>query len=52
MWYLFPVLLTGGVTEPQAAERLLAEGKADLIGVGRAILNDSQWAQRAIDCLR
>lgn len=47
-----PVILTGGVTEPQAAERLLAEGKADLIGVGRAILNDSQWAQRAIDCLR
>lgn len=47
-----PVILTGGVTEPQVAERLLAEGKADLIGVGRAILNDSQWALRAIDCLR
>lgn len=47
-----PVILTGGVTEPQVAEQLLAEGKADLIGVGRAILNDSQWAQRAIDSLR
>jgi len=47
-----PVILTGGVTEPQAAERLLAEGKADLIGVGRAILKDSQWALRAIDCFR
>lgn len=43
-----PVILTGGITEPQAAEQLLAEGKADLIGVGRAILKDSQWAERAI----
>jgi NADPH2 dehydrogenase len=46
-----PVLLTGGVTEAQAAERLLAEGKADLIGVGRAVLNDSTWARRAVESL-
>jgi 2,4-dienoyl-CoA reductase-like NADH-dependent reductase (Old Yellow Enzyme family) len=36
-----PVILTGGITRAQDAERLLEEGKADLIGVGRAILNDS-----------
>lgn len=47
-----PVILTGGITEVQAAEQLLAAGKADLIGVGRAILNDSQWAQQAIESLR
>jgi NADPH2 dehydrogenase len=46
-----PVILTGGVTESQAAEKLLAEGKADLIGVGRAILNDSKWAQKAVESL-
>ncbi|HEY5484072.1 MAG TPA: NADH:flavin oxidoreductase, partial [Propionibacteriaceae bacterium] len=46
-----PVILTGGVTEPRQAEELLAEGKADLIGVGRAILKDSGWAQRAIRSL-
>ncbi len=40
-----PLILTGGITEPQAAEQLLEEGKADLIGVGRAILMDSQWAE-------
>ncbi|MCF8011885.1 MAG: NADH:flavin oxidoreductase [Clostridiales bacterium] len=34
-----PVILTGGITEQQAAEHLLTEGKADLIGVGRAIDN-------------
>ena len=43
-----PVILTGGVTDPQQAEALLAEGKADLIGVGRAILKDSEWAKRAV----
>lgn len=47
-----PVILTGGITEVQAAEQLLAEGKADLIGVGRAILNNSNWAQQAIKSLR
>jgi 2,4-dienoyl-CoA reductase-like NADH-dependent reductase (Old Yellow Enzyme family) len=43
-----PVILTGGVTEPEQAEALLAEGVADLIGVGRAILKDSGWAARAM----
>lgn len=43
-----PVILTGGITTAQAAEELLAAGKADLIGVGRAILNDSQWAKSAV----
>jgi 2,4-dienoyl-CoA reductase-like NADH-dependent reductase (Old Yellow Enzyme family) len=46
-----PVILTGGITEAQAAEKLLAEGKADLIGVGRAILHDSKWAQKAVESL-
>lgn len=47
-----PVILTGGITDVQAAERLLTEGKADLIGVGRAVLKDSQWAKQAIESLR
>lgn len=47
-----PVILTGGITEAGAAERLLEEGKADLIGVGRAIYKDSQWAKSAVENLR
>lgn len=47
-----PVILTGGITEVKAAEQLLADGKADLIGVGRAILKDSGWAKKAIESLR
>lgn len=47
-----PVILTGGITEASAAEQLLADGKADLIGVGRAMLGDSKWAQKAVESLR
>lgn len=43
-----PVILTGGVISSRGAEELLANGKADLIGVGRAILKDSSWAQQAM----
>ena len=43
-----PIILTGGITEVDAAEKLLSEEKADLIGVGRAIYKDSKWAEKAI----
>lgn len=46
-----PVMLTGGITDAAAAEELLAQGKADLIGVGRAILKDSDWAKRAMQAI-
>jgi NADPH2 dehydrogenase len=47
-----PVILTGGITEAAAAERILAAGTADLVGVGRAVLADSSWAKRAVESLR
>ncbi|HVJ48511.1 NADH:flavin oxidoreductase [Desulfitobacterium sp.] len=47
-----PVILTGGITEIEAAEQLLAEGKADLIGVGRALLRNSKWAEEGIHKLQ
>lgn len=37
-----PVILTGGITEPAFADKLLTDGKADLIGVGRAIVQRFQ----------
>ena len=46
-----PVILTGGVTDPLAADNLLRGGKADLIGVGRAILQDSRWPEKAFAAL-
>ncbi len=41
-----PVILTGGITRPGDAERMLAEGKADLIGVGRAMVKDPLWGAK------
>ena len=43
-----PVMLTGGIVEGEVANKLLTEGKADLIGVGRAILKNDEWAKNAI----
>ena len=42
-----PVLLTGGVQHAADAEKLLNAGKADLIGVGRALLKDAHWRETA-----
>ena len=43
-----PVLLTGGVTTGKEAEDLLESGAADLIGVGRAMLKNPDWAVEAL----
>lgn len=43
-----PVLVTGGVKTAEDAERMLRNGDADLVGVGRAIMRDSEWAARAM----
>ena len=42
-----PVLLTGGISKTAEAEELLHAGKADLIGVGRALLKDAKWRDLA-----
>jgi NADPH2 dehydrogenase len=46
-----PVIVTGGITKGDQAEFLLREKKADLIGVGRAIYHDSEWARQAMESL-
>jgi 2,4-dienoyl-CoA reductase-like NADH-dependent reductase (Old Yellow Enzyme family) len=43
-----PVMVTGGIGEPDLADRAVRDGWADLIGVGRAMLNDPDWARKAI----
>lgn len=47
-----PVILTGGITDLVAAERLLVENRTDLIGIGRAIFKDSTWLKSAVDELK
>ncbi|MCR5096889.1 MAG: NADH:flavin oxidoreductase [Erysipelotrichaceae bacterium] len=43
-----PVILTGGIRDINDAEKLLEEGAADLIGVGRALFQDADWAFKAM----
>ena len=43
-----PVMVTGGIKTAEAAEELLQNHYADLIGVGRAVLHDSNWAKNAV----
>jgi NADPH2 dehydrogenase len=47
-----PVIGVGGITEAAFAEQLVAEGRVDLVAVGRALLHDSEWAQKAVQALR
>lgn len=47
-----PVLVTGGITDFHLAESILREGKADLVGVGRALLQDPEWALKAQEFCR
>ncbi|MBQ0070292.1 MAG: NADH:flavin oxidoreductase [Spirochaetales bacterium] len=44
-----PVVLTGGIERREDADALLEEECADMIGVGRAILKDPKWAQKAME---
>ncbi|MBC7189785.1 FAD-dependent oxidoreductase [Candidatus Aerophobetes bacterium] len=42
-----PVIATGGITDPEYAEKILREGKADLVAIGRALIADPEWAKKA-----
>jgi 2,4-dienoyl-CoA reductase-like NADH-dependent reductase (Old Yellow Enzyme family) len=46
-----PVVGVGGIAEPEFADQLVREGKVDLVAVGRALLHDNEWAQKAIQAL-
>ncbi len=43
-----PVLVTGGIADPALADEIVREEWADLVGIGRAMLNDADWARKAI----
>ena len=43
-----PVMLTGGIKKVNDAEELLTSAKADIIGVGRALMADSDWSIKAL----
>lgn len=42
-----PVMALGRITDPAEAEGLLAQGEAELIGLGRALITDPAWPHKA-----
>ena len=42
-----PVIVAGRVRLPDLAERALAAGQADFVAVGRGLLADQQWVEKA-----
>lgn len=43
-----PVIAVGGITEPAFAGQIIADGRADLVAVGRAMLKNPHWAREAL----
>jgi len=47
-----PVIGVGGITEAEYADRLIREGKVDLVAVGRALWKDPKWAEKTVEALK
>ncbi|GGW37157.1 hypothetical protein GCM10010381_22320 [Streptomyces xantholiticus] len=46
-----PVAAVGLITEPEQAEKILSNGEADAVLLGRELLRDPSWARRAARAL-
>jgi len=44
--YNVPIASVGKISDPAEAERLLAEGQADMIGMARQLLADPDWVRK------
>ncbi len=42
-----PVIVTGRINQPAAAEEIVASGQADLVGMVRGLIADPQWPNKA-----
>jgi len=42
-----PVLYVGRVVKPETAERIIATGQADMVGMARALMAEPQWLTKA-----
>ncbi|MCW4018988.1 MAG: NADH:flavin oxidoreductase [Candidatus Bathyarchaeota archaeon] len=47
-----PVIGVGGITEAEYADKLVQDNTVDLVAVGRAMLSDAQWSEKALETLK
>jgi NADPH-dependent 2,4-dienoyl-CoA reductase/sulfur reductase-like enzyme len=43
-----PIIVVGNITEPEMAEKIIAEGKADFVAMCRGLIADPDWPQKAL----
>jgi len=48
---LLPLMVTGGIKTPQAANEIIVSGKSDLVGIGRVLLKEPSWPLKAREVL-
>jgi len=41
-----PTITTGNIRNPEIAEKILSDGDADLIGIGRGLIADPNWVEK------
>lgn len=41
-----PVMATGGITDPDHAEEIIAQGRADMVALARTLIADAHWARK------
>ena len=46
-----PVIGVGGIINPLYANQLIRDEQVDLVAIGRELLKDPEWAQKALDTL-
>jgi NADPH-dependent 2,4-dienoyl-CoA reductase/sulfur reductase-like enzyme len=44
-----PIIVAGGYRNPEKAEKIVADGIADFLGMARSFLADAKWAQKAAE---
>lgn len=44
-----PCIAMGNIRDPKVAEKILADGDADLIGMGRGLIADPEWVNKAAE---
>ncbi|ERT58018.1 FAD-dependent oxidoreductase [Megasphaera vaginalis (ex Srinivasan et al. 2021)] len=51
-----PVIISGNIRDPKIADDIIAQGKSDLIAMGRGLIADPDWVRKVqsghVDCLR
>ena len=47
-----PVIAAGGILTPEDSEKIITEGKADMVAIGRALLADPHWSLKAKEARR